>query len=614
MVGTWPAGLTRFHDGSWKTYIPKDGLPGLVSSLADGGGGRLWIGTHDGLAVLSKGKIERPEGMPQGFPVIQAILRTSDGSLLIGTQNGLDRYAINETPRHSIQLEHQQAIHNGDVRVIVQGRNGDIWFAGYGGLSLLHNESLTHWTEKQGLPSNTVRAIYEDQQGVIWIGTYDGGLGRYANGKWTRYDHRNGLFDDGVFQILEDNRGNLWMSSNRGIFRVSKRQLEDVAEGRQSNVIAVSYGRNDGMLNVECNGGLWPAGAKDKQGRLWFPTQEGVAIVEPESPVSSPRMPRAAIEAIDLDHSPVDLNKPLTIHSGQSGLEIQYTALSFSRPEQVVFRYMMEGLDKQWQDIGYRRTAYFSHLPDGKYTFKVMAASSDGVWSKAQSSLPITVLPPFYLTSWFIATMCGLLSLAIYAFWSYRIRQLQATQAAQQAFSQQLIASQESERRRMAGELHDSLGQRLIIIKNHALLLLRSESEAQDVEERRAALTEVRDEVSLAIEETRSISYNLRPFQLDRLGLSTAIEALVDSVSRATDIRFSTKIDDIDDCFPEDLRINFYRIVQETLNNIIKHSEARFAEIHIERTSRAVILTIHDDGKASTRNRMLLPTVKAALG
>jgi signal transduction histidine kinase len=138
---------------------------------------------------------------------------------------------------------------------------------------------------------------------------------------------------------------------------------------------------------------------------------------------------------------------------------------------------------------------------------------------------------------------------------------------------------------RISGELHDSLGQRLIIIKNHALFLLRHRADAQTDEERRQTIEEINAEASLAIDETRTISYNLRPFQLDRLGLSKAIEALVRSASRATNIHFTTSIADIDDSFLEELRINFYRIVQEATNNIMKHSGAGEAEIRVEKTS-----------------------------
>jgi signal transduction histidine kinase/ligand-binding sensor domain-containing protein len=595
-IGTWPAGLTQYHEGTLKTYTPKDGLPGLVSALAEDGAGNLWIGTHSGVAVLSQGHFRVPANLPPNLPDVQAILKTEDGSLLFATQRGVYKYNETDKSQTNSWLEPNGAGSLGDVRVIVEGRNGDLWFGGYSGLTRMHNGTVTRWTETEGLPSNNVRSIYEDAEGVLWVGTYDGGLGRYSNGRWTRYTQKDGLFDNGVFQILEDSRANLWMSSNRGIYRVSKKQLNDFAAGLQRIVITVSYGRSDGMLNAECNGGLWPAGSKDKDGKLWFPTQDGVAVVDPEFVPVNQRSPQVVIESADLDHAPANLEKPITVAPGHESLEIQYTALSFSRPEQITFRYMMEGLDTNWQDVGYRRTAYFSRMSPGRYTFHVMAANSDGVWSTTSSSLPITVLPPFYLTRWFLLTICALAFGLLYLLWGFRIRQLKNMQAAQQAFSQQLIASQESERRRISGELHDSLGQRLIIIKNHALFLLRPRAAAQNEEDRRQTIEEISSEASLAIDETRTISYDLRPFQLDRLGLSKAVEALIRSASRATGIRFSTHIADIDSSFPEALRINFYRIVQEAVNNIMKHSGASEAEINVDKTSRGISLSIRDNG------------------
>jgi signal transduction histidine kinase/ligand-binding sensor domain-containing protein len=592
-AGTWPAGLTQFHQGAIRTYTTRDGVPGLVTALAESRNGDLWIGTHNGLAVLSHGKIQPAPNLPQVFPVIQSIFETQDGTLLLGTPGGVYRY--NPISRQGSWFQPKPGVSLGDVRVIIRGNNGDLWLGGYSGLTRIHNGELTLWTEQNGLPSNSVRAIYEDPQDVIWVGTYDGGLGRLANNQWTHYTESSGLFDNGVFQILEDTHANLWMSSNRGIFRVSKKQLNDYAEGKDSTLISVSYGRNDGMLNAECNGGTWPSGAIDKRGKLWFPTQDGVAVVEPNLVPVSQQSPRIVIESVLIDHNPSDLETPVTVDTGQESLEIEYTALSFYRPDQIVFRYKMDGLDSKWQNVGYRRTAYFSHMPPGNYTFRLMAANSDGSWSEARG-LSITVLPPFYLTPWFaVATLLALACL-LYAFWSYRVSQLHKIQAAQQAFSQELIYSQESERRRISAELHDSLGQRLILIKNHALFLLRPGAEKLHDGERRQTIEDISDEATHAIEETRAISYNLRPFQLDRLGLAKAIEALVRSASRASQIKFTTQLDNVDDSFPEDLRINVYRIVQEGVNNIIKHSGATEADIAVKKNEDRILLSIRDNG------------------
>ena len=131
-----------------------------------------------------------------------------------------------------------------------------MWIGTYGGLSLLEHDRLASWTERDGLPSNSVRALYLDRAGVLWIGTYDGGLGRFENGKFTAVTVKDGLYNNGVFQILEDDAGSFWMTSNRGIHRVSKAQLNAFAAGTLSAVSSSSYGRSDGMLSEECNGGI----------------------------------------------------------------------------------------------------------------------------------------------------------------------------------------------------------------------------------------------------------------------------------------------------------------------------------------------------------------------
>ena len=164
----------------------------------------------------------------------------------------------------------------------------------------------------------------------------------------------------------------------------------------------------------------------------------------------------------------------MRIEPGRNNFEIEYTALSFVNSELIRFRYKLEGLDHDWVEAGTRRTAYYPHVPPGAYTFHVIAANSDGVWNTEGKQLQVIVLPPFYRTWWFrTLAAIGLAGLATFA-WRYRIVQLERARAAQQAFSRQLISSQESERKRIAAELHDSLGQRLVVIKNLALMFLHT--------------------------------------------------------------------------------------------------------------------------------------------
>ena len=592
-LGAWSSGLSCFRDGRFTNYTTAQGLPGrLVSALGEDRDGNLWVGTHGGLAIFRDGQFHKPAVLLPEHVVAHAIFQDRGGTIWIGTTNGLVTYR--EGPTRTLTV--QDGLAGNDVRVIVESASGDLWIGGYGGVTRLHDGQFTHWSERDGLPSNNVRAIYQDREGTIWIGTYDGGLGRFKEGKFSRYTERDGLFNNGVFQILEDSRGNLWMSSNRGIYRVSKQELNEFAEGKRAKITSVAYGKADGMLNVECNGGMWPAGIKAADGRLWFPTQDGVAVIDPQKVRTNPQPPPVVIEAALVDRVPVSLQGPLRIPPGKENLEIEYTALSFIHSEQIRFRYKLEGLDSDWVDAGSRRTAYYSHLPPGSYEFHVIAGNSDGVWNNEGQRLAITVDAPFYRTWWFI-TLEALAAAAVIALAvRYRLSQLQRAQAMQKAFSQQLIASQESERQRIASELHDSLGQRLVVINNLALFAMRSKSNGADTGDEPGAMEEISAEAALAMQETREISYNLRPFQLDRLGLSKAIEGMVRTVGSASGIHMTSKLDNIDDAFPQDLRINFYRIVQESLNNIMKHSQATEAEVRVTRDERRIVLSIRDNG------------------
>jgi signal transduction histidine kinase len=456
-----------------------------------------------------------------------------------------------------------------------------------------------------------VRALYEDAEGVLWIGTYDGGLGRLKDGTFARFTVKEGLFNNGVFQILEDDHSNLWMSSNRGIHRANRKELNEFAEGRRRTFTAVSYGRSDGMRNIECNGGRWPGGIKAHDGKLWFPTQDGVAVINPEAVVSNPTPPPVVIESLLLEREPIPVDTAVRIPPGKSNLEIQYTALSFINSDRLQFKYRMTGVDKDWVEAGTRRTAYYSHVPPGKYTFAVLAANSDGLWNENGASLVLTTLPTFYQTLWFrglaLVAGCG----AVLGFFRRRIARLEAERSTQHQFSRRLIESQDAERKRIAAELHDSLGQELLVIKNRALLGLQQESppESRDgvsdsagqpldnARTQNEQLREISQLTSAALQAVRDIAYNLRPYQLDQFGLTEGIEAIIRKIGSASGIHFELAVDPIDGVFSATDESHLFRIMQEATNNVAKHSGATKATVRVQREPRLLRVLIQDNGR-----------------
>jgi signal transduction histidine kinase/ligand-binding sensor domain-containing protein len=590
-IGAWHSGVSRLADGKFTNYTMGEGLPNeLVTALFEDREGRFWVGTHGGLSVFEHGgfrRVTKPVLPPEG--VVQVICEDRDGVMWFGTREGLARYQNGATKL----LTRKDGLAADDVHALLQTANGDLWVGSYGGLTRIHNGQFERWTD---LPSSNIWSMYEDAKGILWIGTYDGGLLRYQNGAFTAYSKTDGLFDNGVFQILEDAQGYFWISCSRGVYRVNKRELNAFAAGQVQKVTSTAYGKIDGMLSIECNGGIWPGGIKTRDGRLWFPTRDGVSVIDPTEIAQDRVPPSVLIESSRVDNVDKPVTAPLRIPPGRPNVEISYTAPNFINATQTHFKYKLENLDTDWVEAGGRRTAYYSHLPPGDYVFHVIAGNSDGAWNEQGQSLSITVLEPFYRTWWFdtlmLITLGGLITIA----WRYRVAQLQQAQAVQQAFSRQLIASQEAERKRIAAEMHDSLGQRLVVIKNLALILLRSRKNAPADEADTQTMSEISDEASSAIEETRVISYNLRPFQLDRLGLTKAIEAMIRTAGTASGIRFTTELDNIDDFLPEDLRINLYRIVQESVGNMMKHAQATAATIRAKRSPEHLTLTIEDNG------------------
>ncbi len=245
-------------------------------------------------------------------------------------------------------------------------------------------------------------------------------------------------------------------------------------------------------------------------------------------------------------------------------------------------------------EAGARRTAYFSNLPPGDYTFKVIADNGDGLWNTEGTSLRVVVLPPFYRTWWFLTLAVLLVGGAVFGVFKYRLRQLEQRQAAQRAFARQLIESQEAERQRIAAELHDSLGQNLLIIKNRALLgQFAAEAEPQFQEQ----FGQIAASATQSVEEVREIARNLRPYHLDRLGLTEALEDMIEKVAASTAIRLVPELVPLDGLFSKEAAIILYRVVQESLNNIVKHSQASEARISIERQSDSVTITITDNGR-----------------
>ncbi len=591
-IGSWGGGVSRFHNGQF-IYFSYTNPAGLydpkITSLYEDRDGVIWIGSTGGISRFQDGKLTRFSS-DHGLTHVWNTYQDRMGDFWFATMTGLTRFSngkfIVYTTRDGLPFD--------NVTALLEDHQGALWVGTYGGLARLKDGHFTAWTEADGLSSGRIRCLFEDDAGALWIGTYDGGMTRLKDGSFTRYTTRDGLFGNGVFQILDDRRGYFWMSSNQGIFRVSQQELNDFADGKIKSIVSASFGKDDGMRNVECNGGRQPAGWKMRDGKLWFPTMEGIAIIDPAKIPVNPQPPPVVIEECFLDKDAIAFTDELRIPADKDYLEIHYTGLSFIKPEQVKFEYLMSGLDRDWVAVGNRRVAYFNHLPQGEYLFTVRAANSDGQWNKHGRSLRIIVVPPYWRQSWFVALVCLGIATAISIAVRRRFTRLRREAARQQEFARQLIESQERERQRIAAELHDSLSQDLILIRNWAQQgVARLDEQATELQQ----LTDISARSAQALTGVKEIIYNLRPHLLEEVGLSGAIKILFRKAASSSGIAFNAEIAPQVDKTPPETQINLYRIVQECVNNIIKHSHATEVGLTINCDGQRLTLIVSDNGR-----------------
>lgn len=583
-------GLARFVNGAFRNVTTNDGLPpGRLRRLALGRDGRTLVYTGAGLARWTGERFVRTwdvAGIPWGR--VNDVLEDRSGTVWIAIlDGGLVRVRGSEVT----YLTKKDGLADDSVLSLFEDREGSVWVGTLrGGATRITDGRIASWSTANGLPANHIKVFYQDAAGTLWIGTHGGGLCRFKDGKIACISARQGLYNDDIFQILEDDGANLWMNCNTGIWRTSLKQLNDVADGRRTSVESFAYGTADGMLSSEGVGGKL-AGTKTRDGSLWFPTTKGIVVIDPRRRDTEP--PRVLIEGTTIDREPVAITAPVRVTPGQENLEIQYTGLNWSRPQAIKFRYRLVGLDRDWVDAGARRTAYYSHLPPGSYTFTVVADNGEGVWNATGKTLAIVVLPRLYQTEWFRAAVVSGLVALVWLAWRYRTAEMRRGQAAQQAFSRQLIASEERERQRIAAELHDSLGQNLLVVKNRALMGALSQQD----EEARRQFHEIGATVAQTLEEVRAISYNLRPHHLDQLGLTTTIRVMIEKVAETSAIDIGSELDDLDGVFAPADEITVYRIIQESLNNVVRHSRASEAHVAVHCREHHVEITVRDNGQ-----------------
>lgn len=448
-VGTLVRGLHRLRPAPVLAWTPEHGLPDpFVKGLAAGRDG-LWVATNGGgLARLgldgsSSGRFELIDSRHGlASDILMTVFEDSRGRVFAGSYlKGLDRIAGGRVVEH---WSTREGLPNETVTAIAEGPAGTLWLGTYGGglarlddagrlqpvplreapgeivrtlladgdglwvgtndgLVRLRGDLKQRFTTADGLGSNVVTALHRDADGALWIGTRGGGLSRLRGGRLQTVRQRDGLRHDTIYAILDDGAGSLWCSSERGLFRVSRASLEAFFAGTAAAVTTVALDKGDGLPSPQCSGGFGGAGVRAASGRLFFPTIEGLAAIDP---VALPRHlapPPVVIEELSTELEGHRVDVPVVIEPGRERLEIRYTGLALGAPERLRFRFRLTGYDEDWVEAGARRVAYYTRVPPGEYLFEVVAVNEDGVTSPGPATLPILLRPRFFQTRGFVA-------------------------------------------------------------------------------------------------------------------------------------------------------------------------------------------------------------------
>ncbi len=427
-LATNGAGVALYREGRMRTFTTGNGFPSLVAtSICQTRDETIWVGDNDGRLSFLHGDrfttIQLGERMKQR--IIYSIFEDSQGRLWVATGQGL--FYSHDRQRFT-RLSTREGLVYDSVRRVSEDRNGTLWILTDGGLSKYQGGKFVNWSEKEGgLPATGLLSIEFEESGHMWLGSRFGGLIHFDGTRFTPITSRHGLFNDIIFSIVDDRQGHYWMSCNKGVFYVAKEELSSFVAGKIQRIRSFPLGVEDGLTETECNGGRTPSGILNDRGELCFPTMAGMLVIKPGLRKKNMLPPPLRIESIRFDQQEpvVTFGKsPLLFGPGRGEIELQYTALSFVNPRKVMFRYRLEGYDRDWVEAGTRRTAYYTNLAPGKYTFRVTACNNDEVWHPTGVPLEIVIRPAFYQTAWFRWLLVLLLGSIVAGAVALRIRAL----------------------------------------------------------------------------------------------------------------------------------------------------------------------------------------------
>jgi ligand-binding sensor domain-containing protein/signal transduction histidine kinase len=562
---------------------------------------QVWVGTLDeGLFKFQTNHFIPAPGAEILGRQIFALFEDHGGQLWAGTQNGLARW----DGRNWKLFTRQDGLSGNAVRAIAEDVDGNLWVGTENsGLDFFKDgKFISYQAGKNGLPGNDISCLYADPDGVLWVGTSGHGLARFHDGKWTHYSTENGLASNFICYLIEDAAGDLWLGSNMGLMRIAKKSLNDFASGKTNSISCRTYVETDGLPTRECTGGSQPAACRTHDGRLWFPTTKGLVSVNPAELKPNLQPPLVMIESVKVDGREQKTNtlssiwsESIVVPPGHEQLEIDYTALNFSAPDGVRFKYRLENIGKNdtgWTDAHGERVANYPNLSPGHYRFHVVAYNEDGVPNKIGGVLDITVQPQFWQTWWFRALMI----LGVVAIVVGIVRYISTQKLKRQVQLHRQREELERERARIARDLHDQLGANLTQV---ALLGEMAEADKNlpgEIELHAQQISHTARETTRSLDE---IVWAVNPSNDTLEGLANYACKYAQEYLALAGLRYRAEVPAHlpATAIPPDVRHHAFLAFKEAVNNVVKHAHATEVWIRLRLSPENFILEIEDNGR-----------------
>ncbi|MCH8568058.1 MAG: histidine kinase [Balneolales bacterium] len=626
-IADWGAGLVRLRYGTFSAYREIAGHELQTGTSVAKIDSTLWVASYNGLfRIEADGRQTRftsADGLQTDFPHL--ILRDHENNLIVshfdfGTsldiiRNGsIEPHPLNyifDEPSPSIYVLYEdeqtnlwigtdrgliahyedeplyfrtdKGLANENIRALYR-REDTLWIGTNGGLHrmIVGSGKIDFVTDANSSLGSVITSITEDRFGNLWIGTFDAGLSLYKNDRFYQFNQTTGLPTDVVWSVTEDDYGYFWLASTNGVTRVSRDEMLQKARDNDIHKLEdiLFFTRQDGLSGNGIYGNHQPTVYKEPGGFIYLPAAGGLSILDPGSLRINTLPPKIHITNILVDLEAVqDKTTDLTLTHVNRALEIRYTSPSFTAPERVTFRYRLYPFQRDWQDVGSRRTAYFTTIPHGNYEFQVAAINENGVISEHYAALPVIVKPAFWETWWFFLTIAAAVFLTAYGGYRYKVLNYERMNKL---------------RLRISKDLHDEIGSNLASISIRSSVIQKKEQLRPDA---RHELIEIQNLSRMTSESMRDIVWFINPDN-DRLeNLLVKMREVAGGLLHDTDWYFNSDLDFNRETLNLQQRRALLLILKEALHNIVKHAEATKVTIDFTKKGSKLQLIIADNGK-----------------